>query len=126
MAIFLDPEARSPILEADTRFGRLREPLLKVLHLMRSLEYQKRNAKEITTISMSSRIGQDAFYAPSVFGFYLPENRPAGQITDNGLVGPEAELGTAPLVVGYLNGVSSLIDIGLSNCNSGFGNFFDR
>ena len=93
---------------------------------MRSLGYQKRNAKEITLLNMAARVGQDAFFAPSVFGFYLPENRPAGPVTDNGLVGPEAELGTAPLVVGYLNGVSSLIDIGLSSCNSGFGNSFDR
>jgi hypothetical protein len=31
-AILLDPEARSPTLDADPTFGRLHEPLLKVMH----------------------------------------------------------------------------------------------
>ena len=41
-AMVLDCEARSPILETDPNFGQLREPLLKVLHQMRSMNYTSR------------------------------------------------------------------------------------
>lgn len=76
---------------------------------------------EVELYDMHNKIGQMAFQAPSVFGFYLPEYAPAGPIGSSGLVGPEAQLATAPLIVGFLNGVAGLIDVGLSSCNSGFG-----
>ena len=40
---------------------------------------------------------------------------------DAGLRAPEAELGTAPLLVRTLNGLSSLIRYGLTSCADGFG-----
>ena len=52
------------------------------------------------------------FYAPSVFGFFLPTYKPAGIVADSGLVSPQAELTTAPNLVGYLNGMRSLVDFG--------------
>jgi hypothetical protein len=39
-AVLLDREARSSVLDADPRHGQLREPLLKVLHMIRSMDYQ--------------------------------------------------------------------------------------
>lgn len=39
-AILLDSEARTPLLELDATHGRLREPLLKVLQVMRALEFK--------------------------------------------------------------------------------------
>jgi hypothetical protein len=42
-------------------------------------------------------------------------------VIDSDLVAPEAELGTAPWIVGFFNGVSSLIRFGLTSCHSGFG-----
>lgn len=56
-----------------------------------------------------------------MFNFYLPEFSPAGPIQEAGLVAPEAQIATAPYLIGYLNGVTSLIDNGLTSCNRGFG-----
>lgn len=45
-AVLLDREAQSAILDLDPYYGRMREPLLKVLHIMRSLEYQPKDGRE--------------------------------------------------------------------------------
>ena len=120
-AIFTDPEARSPLLEADPSFGVLREPILKVIHFMKALEYRSREGREMQLPNLIDKIQQDAFRAPSVFGYYLAENRPAGPITNAGLVSPEAQIGTAPSIVSFLNGLTSLVDNGLTSCERGFG-----
>eukprot|EP01125_Pyxidicula_operculata_P014519 TRINITY_DN483_c0_g6_i1.p1 TRINITY_DN483_c0_g6~~TRINITY_DN483_c0_g6_i1.p1 ORF type:complete len:1985 (+),score=368.79 TRINITY_DN483_c0_g6_i1:207-6161(+) len=119
-AIILDKEARSPVLEADPTFGVLREPLLKVIQVLRALEYQTRGS-EVMLPELVSKIGMESFNSPTVFGFYLPENRPDGPISDHGLVSPEAQLGVSPLMVGFMNGMVSLIDNGLTPCGNGFG-----
>ena len=72
---------------------------------------------------MQKLVGQAAFRAPSVFSFFLPEYQPPGTILDNNLVAPEAELGTAPLLMGFLNGMTSMINYGLTSCLNGFGGF---
>lgn len=46
-AIMLDREATSPILDADPSHGGMREPLIKLLHLMRSMEYVSEDGREI-------------------------------------------------------------------------------
>merc|ERR1719197_1475487 len=70
---------------------------------------------------LMGRLGMDAFRQPSVFGFYLPEHRPQGEISDTGLVSPESEILTTPKIINYLNGMNSLIEYGLTQCYGGFG-----
>lgn len=53
--------------------------------------------------------------------FYQPEYAPPGRVEDAGLVSPEAGLATAPFLMGYLNGVASLVSWGLTSCFGGFG-----
>ena len=64
---------------------------------------------------------QQAYYSPGVFNFYLPEFIPAGALEEAGLVSPESQTSTAPQIIGFLNGMSSLIDHGLTDCGDGFG-----
>jgi len=120
-AILMDQEARSPIIEADPTFGMLRDPLLKIYHLMRALDYTSPKGREVALWDMDNRIGVEPFSSPTVFNFYLPEYRPAGVIGDHGLVGPAVQLATTPNLVGFLNGITSFIDNGLTSCDSGFG-----
>jgi len=120
-AVLRDQEARSLTVEADPMYGQLREPLLKVIQLLRTLDFKTKDGKEVQMPELMNRIGQDAFRQPSVFGFFLPEFRPAGPVEDSGLVAPEAQLSTTPQIVNYLNGLTSLIDFGLTHCNGGFG-----
>ena len=82
--------------------GQLREPLLKVIQLLQSLEVAKTDDLPISLVGMDHKIGQAPFEYPSVFNFYLPEFAPEGAVADAGLVAPEAQLATAPNLVGYL------------------------
>ena len=59
--------------------------------------------------------------APSVFSFYESDYSPEGVVLQSGLAAPEAQLLTGANLVGYANGVSSLINCGLSNYNGGLG-----
>jgi uncharacterized protein (DUF1501 family)/uncharacterized protein (DUF1800 family) len=120
-AVLMDQEARSPIIEADPSYGMLRDPLLKIYHLMRALDYNSPKSREVALWDMDNRIGVEPFSSPTVFNFYLPEYRPAGVIGSNGLVGPQVQLATTPNLVGFINGITSLIDNGLTSCDSGFG-----
>jgi uncharacterized protein (DUF1800 family) len=57
-AILLDREARSSTLLADPHHGRIREPLLKVLHLMRAQDFASRGGQEVEFEGLTSKIGQ--------------------------------------------------------------------
>ena len=54
-------------------------------------------------------------------GYYQPDYSPDGTIGATGLVAPESELSTAPAIIGFLNGMISLIETGLTNDGYGFG-----
>ena len=57
-AIMLDPEARATILDSDTAHGQLREPVLKVMHLLRSLEYKSNAGMELNLYKLGEKIGK--------------------------------------------------------------------
>ena len=46
-------------------------------------------------------------------------------MADAGLVAPESQLAITPLIIGFLNGMNSLIDHGLTSCALGFGDSAD-
>jgi hypothetical protein len=41
------PQARSAVLDSDPSNGQLREPWLKLLHLMRAMEYRPTDGREV-------------------------------------------------------------------------------
>jgi hypothetical protein len=49
------------------------------------------------------------------------EFTPAGAISNALLVSPESELLIAPNIVSFLNGATSLIKLGLTDCDGGLG-----
>jgi hypothetical protein len=120
-AIFLDREARDLTLDLDPAAGKIREPLLKLMHLFRSLEFVPNRNMEFEMPHLDNSIGQQAFKSPSVFNFYLPDYSPAGPLARASLYAPEAEILTTPFMIGYMNGVAELVDGGLSSCGRGFG-----
>ena len=118
-ATLLDPEATSPILDADPSTGSIREPLLKFMHLMRSMEYVSEDGREIET--KTTPIGQRVYESPTVFSFFLPEFVPSGAAMEANLTAPEGQLVTAPYLIGFLNAAASLIRYGLCSCAGGVG-----
>jgi len=127
-AVFLDREARDPLLDADPVHGSIREPILKVLSILRTLEYEAVPSGNplFGLKDMFERIGQMAHDIPTVFNFYLPEHVPASRLSANSLTAPESQLLDAPKIVNLLNGIFSMLRFGLSNCKNGFGHRNDN
>ena len=123
-AVVLDREARSVLLDHDPTHGAIREPILKLLGLMRSLEFVPSGGeanREVELNDVEDDIGQQAYTMPTVFNFYTWDYSPNGVALKSGLHAPEAGLANGPFLIGFLNGVRSLVRWGLSSCNYGFG-----
>lgn len=119
-AIYLDSNARDVMLDADITSGVLREPILKVLALMRSMDYVS-NSPVIIMEGLKVDIGQMAHSFDSVFSFFLPEFKPYGRIGNANLVSPEATLLDMPKIIGLINGLNSMVNYGMSSCGDGWG-----
>lgn len=120
-AILLDREARSPTLDLDPSHGQLREPLLRVMHVMRAMEYDSYDGRDPELHDLTQKLGQQVFQSPGVFNFYKPEYQAIGPIVAANVVAPEFEISTAPAILGFLNGATSLVRYGLTDCRGGFG-----
>eukprot|EP00408_Alexandrium_pacificum_P016694 CAMPEP_0171184308 /NCGR_PEP_ID=MMETSP0790-20130122/15723_1 /TAXON_ID=2925 /ORGANISM="Alexandrium catenella, Strain OF101" /LENGTH=1834 /DNA_ID=CAMNT_0011649303 /DNA_START=65 /DNA_END=5569 /DNA_ORIENTATION=+ len=134
-AVLLHPDARTlKSGVATTIDGALREPMLKFMHLMRSMEYRDSDESPVVFEHLHEVIGQFPYNAPSVFNYYLadyelpmpktrqPEPEPEPEPEPKTVYGPEFQIFTPPYMVGYLNGMSSLIKSGVSDserCDSG-------
>ena len=46
------------------------------------------------------------FQSPGVFNFFKPEYQALGAVINSNLFAPEFEISTAPLILGFLNGVT--------------------
>ena len=119
-AIYLDRESRSFALDADPSQGILREPILKVMSLLRSMDFRSKYPV-IYLKNVKRGTGQNPHSFDSVFSFFLPEFKPYGRVGDATLVAPEATLLDMPRIVGTMNGLHSLVKYGLSSCSGGFG-----
>jgi len=65
-------------------------------------------AKFSTGIAVKPQV----FESPSVFSFFLPSYQPAGRAAAAGLVAPEAQLGSAPVLIDFLNGMFDTVHYG--------------
>ncbi len=110
-AILLDQESRHIVLDRDPFHGSVREPLLKVIALMRSMEFTQIDSAGIFGLyEAEDNLGQMAHELPSVFSFFRPEFAHPGSVTESALVAPEASLLYKAL--GMLNGMLSMIKFG--------------
>ena len=123
-AITLDAESLSPVIDDDTVSGNIREPLLKVIQVMRSLSFKRNQHIRLRhgffMSNVASKIGQMVFEPPDQFSFFSSDYAPSA-FSDIELVSPEAELLSMEAVVGITNGLFSLINYGLAYADSGFG-----
>lgn len=123
-AVSLDPESTSPVVDEDPFSGNIREPLLKLIQFMRSLDFRRRPRVKFRHglfEDMSFKIGQIVFDPPDQFSFFATDYAPSGMFAELGMVSPEAELLSMNAVVGFANGIHSFVNYGLSNADSGFG-----
>ncbi|HZP64868.1 MAG TPA: DUF1800 family protein [Rudaea sp.] len=122
-AILLDPEARYGQWQSPDTFGKLREPLLTVTHYWRAMHavhacgqnvdqnnsdgtvthyryanqpyrYGGNGTAWYTNGTQYGGVAQASLDAFTVFNFFKPSFKPAGEMTTRGLYGPEFQLQT--------------------------------
>lgn len=113
-AILLDPEARRA--PTDGRGGKLREPLLRELAVMRA--FGARSASGLALVGLNddpaTSTGQSPLRAPSVFNFYRPGYVPSeGQAGALGMTVPELQTTTETSVAGQVRHLMRLVTTGV-------------
>jgi len=137
-AILLDPEARNLNQTANIGRGKVKEPLLQMVAMMRLLKPKPDTAdtfnfarlqqygypaSEVNLFENGADIlylnrclgpcirvfAQPPLYAPTVFNYFMPSFAPPGPIIDSGLVAPELQLLDENNVTGLYNSVYYLV-----------------
>jgi uncharacterized protein (DUF1800 family) len=104
-AILTDPEARTgddPSLPDNPAFGHLREPVLLNANLLRALGGKLSNSSKVSTYA--TNLGQQLFYAPSVFSYFSPLYR-----NSSGLLAPEFQLYSTQTAPTTADNISSIL-----------------
>ncbi len=116
-AVLLDDEARDvgTAYSQQPGFGRVREPVLRLAHWMRSFE-----AAAPTGFynfgSTDATLGMTPMNSPSVFNFYRPGYvAPASKSAAAGLVAPELQITHETSVAKYLNFMDDVVSNRLGN-----------
>ena len=105
-AILLDPEARNDNVQSTPRSGKLREPVVRLAHWLRSFNATSASSQWLihNTDDALSGLAQTPMRSPSVFNFYRPGYVPPNtSIAAAGLVAPEMQITAETSTTGYLN-----------------------
>ena len=105
-ALLLDDEARSDTVAAVTSFGKLREPILRLVAWARAYGATSPSGAWAVgnTSDPATRLGQSPLRSPSVFNFFRPGYVPPNSALSNAaLEAPEFQIANESSVVGYLN-----------------------
>lgn len=113
-AVLLDPEARDPAKLADTNWGKLREPVVRVANWARLFGASSPSgALRINSLhDPIEGVGQGPLRSPSVFNFFRPDYSPAGDVRGAGLVAPEFQITHETTVSAYINFMVQTIEQG--------------
>ena len=99
-AILLDPEARGSV-KLDAGYGKLREPVLFVTAAARAVNTR---SDGVFFGGSARSMGQNLFYAPSVFNYYPPDYTVPGTV----VLGPEFAIQNSSTYVNRENMVNTL------------------
>ncbi len=117
-AVLLDDEARNAAGLSNTTFGKLREPMLRLVQWSRTFgATSAANSWKLFDLSNpANQLGQTPFRSPSVFNFFRPGYVPPGTaLAATQSPAPEFQLVNETSVGGYLNFMQDTIERGL-NC----------
>jgi len=115
-AILLHTEAREATLSGDTAHGKLREPLIRLLHYARAFNITSPQTYGLFPFyQLDLIIDESPFNFPSVFSYYLPEYQPSGDILDAGIFAPEFQIHTDITSINLYNAIRTLVYEGISD-----------
>lgn len=90
-AVLLDEEAINGYHRNPQQFGKLREPIIRLVALWRAFEANP-DHPEFAYAWIGSRLAQAPLQAPSVFNFFSASFSQPGVLRDGGLLSPEFEI----------------------------------
>jgi len=103
-AILLHNEARTCGWANHPNQGKLKEPMIRYFNLARQIDRETPSGFDWNVgFWFYISTGQAPLSAPSVFNFFLPNFKPNGEISDNGLVAPEFQIHNSSTSLGYVN-----------------------
>jgi uncharacterized protein (DUF1800 family) len=115
-AVLLDEEARSPAGLAQNGFGKLREPMVRMVQWGRTfgIASARGSWKMGDTSNPATQLGQSPLRSPSVFNFFRPGYVPPSTALSATLTpAPEFQLVNESSVGGYLNSMQNVIRNGI-------------
>jgi uncharacterized protein (DUF1800 family) len=115
-AILLDDEARSPAGLTQASYGRLREPMLRLVQWGRTFGITSAlGSWKIGDLSnTASQLGQSPLRSPSVFNYFRPGYvPPSTALATSKAVAPEFQLVNESSVAGYLNFIQGVVQNGI-------------
>jgi len=111
-AILLDWEARTPEVLDQRGFGKVREPTVRFVSLLRALHAKPPNDGRFRYYWLGSAewgINQAPLQSPTVFNFFEPSYAQSGPIANAGLVSPEFQITNETSVFGTANYLGAVI-----------------
>ena len=111
-AVLTDPEARDDTQVNSTTFGKLREPVVRLVQWAKAFGVASASQQWPfgNTASSATRLGESPGRAPSVFNWFRPGYTPPGStIATSGMVAPEFQITNEPTVIAYVNYMQSVI-----------------
>ena len=115
-AVLLDDEARGPVGLTQTGFGKLREPMLRLVQWGRSFGIHSASGswKIGDQSNPATQLGQSPLRSPSVFNFFRPGYvPPSTALSAAQTPAPEFQLVNESSVGGYLNYLQGVVRNGL-------------
>ena len=115
-AILTDDEALAAASLASTTFGKLREPMVRLVQWGRSFGIKSQyNSWKMSDLSSVTSLGQQPMRAPSVFNFFRPGFvPPSTALVASKSTAPEFQTVSEVSVAGYLNFMQGIIRTGFS------------
>ena len=101
-AILLDEEARNGHTTDPENFGKLREPIIRLVHLWRVFEARDGRNRYGYRFP-EEEFGQAPLRSPSVFNFFRPTFSPVGALRNAGLLAPEFQITNETTIVTLAN-----------------------
>ena len=111
-AVLIDPEARDDTQAGSTTFGKLREPVVRLVQWAKAFGVASASQQWAfgNTTSSASRLGESPGRAPSVFNWFRPGYTPPGStIATSGMVAPEFQITNEPTIIAYVNYMQTVI-----------------
>lgn len=109
-AILLDDEARDCSWLDMEASGKLREPMLRYMQMLKAFDASNQSGRYYSSgFFLQEATTQHPVSAPSVFNFFLPEYTPPGPIMDAELVAPEFEILNSATTVSYVNMIYQML-----------------